>query len=170
MDAHDLYPTQGSGEAAPVAQQDSISTQFTLNLDKVGVTQAIPSGLHRLKYEEEPGFFYDGMLARLTAYVLSEHLAADTVEDSDWVPLAWWDHLKHDALGWARKKPCRVLTRYWIRKRPVRYEEITLTTTWTRKATRPMSKIRFAEDRLGPVVYQEQVSHSLWSSNETAGN
>lgn len=155
MDARDLYP-----------QQDYASTQFTMDLKKVGVTQAIPSGLHRLKYAEEPGLFPGTLLAKLTAYVLSEHLAADTVEDSDWVPLAWWDHLKHDALGWARKKPCRVLTRYWIRKRPVRYEELTLTATWTRAATRPQSKIKFPDSQLGPVVFQEQVSHSIWSSRD----
>jgi hypothetical protein len=130
--------------------------RIILDWQKVGIQ--MPTGLRDVEISEARDIFMDRILMRLKTFVLTERLANDTVTQSVEIPVTSWDMFKEEAQRWADKKPCRILTRWWLRKRPRKTRTLTLTATWTRAATRPESKIRF-HDKLGPVVYQEELTH-----------
>ena len=129
--------------------------------EKVAAQYMLPPGLMDAKFDVI-GETHDRLVARLTAYVLTDTLAADTVEESTEVPDTWWDHLKYDVRylsfgrGWIWQ-PARWFINHL--KKP-KMRKITLTATWTRKDTRPESRIGFPKD-LGRVVFQAAVSYRL---------
>ena len=133
---------------------DYTSKQTTLDFDKVGAS--LPVGLHFAQYDVDHDRERQLLHHRLTAYVLTEHLANDTQTATMDVPADWWQHTKEAWVTWAGGHRLTRRAAEWVKHHwPVRCETKTLTVTWKRAATRPES--RLPVNRLGPVIYQEQM-------------
>lgn len=135
--------------------------KVVLSLDKVAAM--LPVGLQQVELIESESFLRDELVYRLSGFVLSEHLAADTQTDSREFPASWWDHAKLSAADWAagHRHLGRPVRWFVVKKRPPRMKRVEFSVTWHRAATRPHSTIK-VPDQLGPVVYQERVE-TWWS-------
>jgi hypothetical protein len=135
--------------------------QHVLQLEQVGTSAVVDRvNLQRMDVRVTEEFVAGSLRASLYGYVLSERLAEDTVTESVCVPATWVDHAKDALREWVEERDLRARPVYWLLRRwPVRHREVTLTATWHRAATRPMSTLQV--DSLGPVVYQERSSHHL---------
>lgn len=156
----DLSYTEGRGgytEGSWLLHQEKVAVK---RIVPERMLAELPMGLQHPEVKIIQDEFGDMILA-LSAYVLTEHLADDTVTVKRQVPRTWWDHAKQDLEVWARDQRSwlRRPIRWWYRHHWARTKTIELTATWTRKASRPESRI-VARD-LGTQVYQESVSHEI---------
>jgi hypothetical protein len=70
------------------------------------------------------------------------------------VPASWWQHLKRDHTP-----------EWFTRRRPVRYERLTRTITFSVHQTYPNASIALPEDRFGqPVIVHQAIGDTSWRS------
>ena len=122
----------------PIANVSEIGPDAYLTLVReklVMVTQLPQDFLDSVSVEVARNVLTDNIALRIKALVYGEVLPAHTVTDTVPVPASWWQHFKQDhAYRW--------WLRGFVRWRPVRTTDITLTTTWREMAAYPWAELR----------------------------
>lgn len=80
-----------------------------LEQHQLWMSQSLPIGLQGVKYWKED--IYNGVRVSMTAYVMAEKVAEETVYMDVRYPIDWWNH-------WKRDKAPTWLVRRW----PVKYK------------------------------------------------
>lgn len=118
-----------------------------------------PSAIERANFTIDDLHLRDLLAARLTAWVLTDHLCERRQTVTLEVPASWWQHFKRDAL------PKRITKSQWFRKHiPVRLREMQQTVIFSED--RMYADYCELPERFGQPVIVETVTRTSWEGKD----
>jgi hypothetical protein len=130
-----------------------------LHWRQIGDQEAVsPSAIAHAKYGIEDLHIRDLLVARLTAWVLMDHICERRQTVTLETPASWWQHFKRDAL------PKRITRSNWFRKHiPVILTETSKTITFSED--RMYADYCELPERFGQPVIVETVTKTSWEKS-----